>query len=162
MFMISRLLAVVLSIMLLAPALACSAQEANIIKIGCVLSLTGELGPKGKDRLMAARLAVKEINGAGGVLGKQLRLVEEDDATNAEKCLKQVQKIVSSSGVKALIGGMSSGAVVTTGQYLAENKIVMISPSATAPEISDQSWTNWFFRSIRWFWPLHWISAFQP
>jgi len=144
-----RILLLAIAIVLgLIPAIACAPSDADTIEIGCVLSLSGELGPKGKDRLMAARLAVEEINSEGGVLGKELKLIEKDDATNADKCLEQVQKIVSSDGVKALIGGMSSGAAVAAGPYLAENKILMISPSATAPAISDYPWTNFFFRTV--------------
>ena len=89
--MIKKLLLVLVALSLLIPATACSAGD-DTIKIGCVLSLSGDLGPKGKDRLEAARLAVKEINAAGGVLGKELLLVDKDDATNADKCLEQVQR----------------------------------------------------------------------
>jgi len=142
------LLLAVITILFLAAATACAPREADTIKIGCVLSLSGELGPKGKERLMAARLAVEEINAEGGVLDKNLQLVEKDDATDADKCLEQVQKMASADGVQALIGGMSSGAAVATGPYLAEKSVVMISPSATAPPISDYAWTGWFFRTV--------------
>ena len=147
--MIKKLLLVVVGLTLLIPAITCAPTEPNVetINIGCVLSTSGLLGPKGEERMAAARLAVEEINSEGGILGKQVRLIEEDDATKADKCLKQIKKIVTSDGVKVLVGGMSSGAVMASGHYLAENEVLMVSPSATAAEISNQIWTNWIFRT---------------
>ena len=145
--MIKKVLLAVAALYLLIPVVACAPTQAGTIKIGCVLSTSGLLGPKGEDRMNAARLAVEEINASGGVLGKQVELVEEDDATEAAKCLERVKKMVSADGVKVLVGGQSSGAVMASGPYLAEKGVLMVSPSATSPEISDQAWTNWFFRT---------------
>jgi ABC-type branched-subunit amino acid transport system substrate-binding protein len=141
-------LIVIIAILCFGQVIACAPQDDDTIRIGCVLSLSAELGPKGKDRLEAARLAVSEVNANGGVLGKQLQLVEKDDATDAQRCLKEVENIAGSGKVQAIIGGMSSDAVIATGHYLAEKKIVMISPSATASAITDYPWTNWFFRTV--------------
>ena len=145
--MIKKLLLVVVTLCLLIPAMACAPTEAETIKIGCVLSTTGLLGPMGEDMMNGARLAVKEINANGGVLGKQVELVEEDDATEAAKCLDRVKKMVDIDGVKVLVGGMTSGAAMASGPYVAEKGVLMVSPSATSPAISDQAWTNWVFRT---------------
>jgi branched-chain amino acid transport system substrate-binding protein len=142
-----RLLTVIVALLLLLSALACSRTESDTIKIGCVLSTTGLLGPKGVDRLNAARLAVSEINAEGGVLNKQVELVEADDGTDPDKCLTKVKKMVEKDGVQVLVGGMSSDAVLATGQYLMEKEVMMVSPSATSIEISGQPWTKWFFRT---------------
>jgi ABC-type branched-subunit amino acid transport system substrate-binding protein len=74
--------------------------------------------------------------------------VEEDDATEAAKCLDRVRKVVEIDGVKVLVGGMSSGATMASGSYLAKQKVLMVSPSATSPAITEQEWTNWFFRTV--------------
>jgi len=145
--MSKKLLFIIVALLLFVPAVACAPTEPETIKIGCVLSTTGLLGPKGKDRINAARLAVEEINADGGVLGKPVVLLEEDDATEPGKCLKLVKKMVSADGVRVLVGGMSSGAVMASGSYLAEEKVLMVSPSATSPEISDQPWTSWVYRT---------------
>jgi len=145
--MIKKLLLVVAALSLLIPAVACAPKEAETIKIGCVLSTTGLLGPMGEDMMNAARLAVEEINAAGGVSGKQVELVEEDDATEAAKSLDRVKKLVDISGVKVLVGGMTSGAAMASGAYVADHEVLMVSPSATSPEISAQPWTEWVFRT---------------
>ena len=105
------------------------------------------MGPKGLDRLNAAKLAVLEINARGGVLNQQVELVEADDGTDPDKCLTRVKNMVEKNGVQVLLGGMSSDAVLATGQYLMEKDVLMVSPSATSIEISGQPWTKWVFRT---------------
>ena len=145
--MYKKLIIAIVALSLLFSVFACGKTEIETTKIGCVLSLTGLLGPKGTERLDAARLAVSEINAEGGILCKQVELLEADDATDAEKCLTRVKKMVQNDGVQVFVGGMSSDAVLATGQYLAEKRVVMISPSATSGEISEQAWTDWAFRT---------------
>lgn len=146
--MVKKALLTIFALCLIILAIACAPQkEVNVIKIGCVLSTTGLLGPMGGDMMKSARLAVKELNAAGGVLGKQVQLIEEDDATEAAKCLDRVKKLVDIDGVKALVGGMTSGAAMATGPYLAEKQVLMITPSATSPAISEQPWKKWLFRT---------------
>ncbi|HEX75730.1 MAG TPA: ABC transporter substrate-binding protein [Dehalococcoidia bacterium] len=146
--MIEKLALIAVALLfLLTPSIDCAPAEPETIKIGCVLSTTGLLGPKGKDRLEAARLAVEEINADGGVLSTLVKLLEADDATDPDRCLEKVKKMVQADGVTVLVGGMSSGAVMACGPYLAEQKVLMVSPSATSTDISDQPWTNWVFRT---------------
>ncbi|MGO0122772.1 ABC transporter substrate-binding protein [Desulfothermobacter acidiphilus] len=117
------------------------------IKLGCVLSTTGQLGPMGKKMADAARLAVDQINARGGVDGKRIKLYLEDDATDQVTALNDVKKLVEVNGVKLLIGGMSSGAAMTIGPFLAERHVFMISPSATSPELTGQPWRQYLFRT---------------
>jgi branched-chain amino acid transport system substrate-binding protein len=145
--MFKRPAIIILTAALLFSVFACSKTEIETTRIGCVLSLTGLLGPKGTERLDAARLAVLEINAGGGVLNKQIELLEADDATDAPKCLTRVKKMAERDSVQVFIGGMSSDAAMATGPYLAEKQVVLVSPSATSGEISAQPWTNWFFRT---------------
>ena len=145
--MVKKLLMVIAVLALLIPVAGCGPAPAETIKIGCVLSTTGLLGPMGERMMQGAELAVQEINAQGGVLGKQIELVEENDNTESAKCLERVKKLVEVDGVKVLVGGMISGATMATGPYLADHEILMVSPSATSPMISEQEWTNWVFRT---------------
>ena len=142
-----KLLTIIIALSVLLCVIACSGTNGDTIKIGCVLSTTGLLGPKGVDRLNAAKLAVSEINPEGGVSGQQVELVEADDGTDPDKCLTRVKHMVEKDGVQVLVGGMSSDAVLATGQYLMENEVLMVTPSATSVEISGQPWTEWVFRT---------------
>ncbi|MFH0768280.1 MAG: ABC transporter substrate-binding protein [Chloroflexota bacterium] len=145
--MLKKLLAIITVLSLLMSVVACTPKPAEATKIGIVLSTTGLLGPMGEDMMKAARLAVKEINAAGGVLKSQVELIEEDDATEAAKCLERVKKLVDVNGVKVLVGGMTSGASMATGPYLVEKQVVMVTPSATSPALADQTWKSWLFRT---------------
>ncbi|MFH1382728.1 MAG: ABC transporter substrate-binding protein [Chloroflexota bacterium] len=145
--MAKKLLLVVASLLLMTSMMVGCAPQAQAVKLGIVLSTTGLLGPMGEDMMKSAELAVKEINAAGGILGQQVQLIEEDDGTDAAKCLERVKKLVEVDGVKVLVGGMTSGATMATGPYLATNSVVMVTPSATNPSIADQTWKNWVFRT---------------
>jgi ABC-type branched-subunit amino acid transport system substrate-binding protein len=145
--MVKKLLMVVAVLALLIPVVGCGPAPAETIKIGCVLSTTGLLGPMGEKMMQGAELAVQEINAQGGVLGKQIELLEEDDNTDSATCLERVKKLVEVDGVKVLVGGMTSGATMASGSYLADHEILMVSPSATNPGIADQVWKNWVFRT---------------
>lgn len=78
-------------------------DETGPIKIGYVGPLTGELASVGEPGAGGAELAVKEINDAGGVLGRQLELIEEDDACSA-KGLNAITKLVQVDKVVAITG----------------------------------------------------------
>lgn len=146
--MVKKILIAVVALSLLIPVvIGCGPQAGEAQKIGIVLSTTGLLGPMGVDMMAAARLAAKEINDAGGVLGKQVQLIEEDDGTDAAKSLERVKKLVEIDGVKVLVGAMTSGAGMATGPYLAEKSVLLVTPSATSPALSEQPWKNWLFRS---------------
>ena len=114
--MIKKLLLVVAALSLLIPVLACAPggpAEPEVIKIGCICTKTGDLGPMGMRMFQGAELAVDEINAKGGILGKRVVLLEEDDATDGAKSLERVKKLVEVKGVKVTIGawfGESSGA----------------------------------------------------
>jgi ABC-type branched-subunit amino acid transport system substrate-binding protein len=117
------------------------------VKFGVVLSMSGALGPMGIKMADAAKLAVEEINAAGGVNGKQVQLFIEDDATDPAQCMSAVKKLVEVNGVQFMIAGMTSGAAKAIGPYLAERQALAISPSATSPDLTGQPWRDFFFRT---------------
>ena len=123
-----------------------SPTETKPIKIGVNLSLTGDLGAMGVKMLDGARLAVQEINAAGGVLGRQIELVEESDNTDPAKGLDRTKKLIDVDGVQAIVGPMISGTASSSGPYAAENNVVMVTPSATAADLSEKDWKPYLFR----------------
>lgn len=146
--MVKRLLLVVAIIgLLLIPVAACGPAEAETIKIGCLLDTTGGLAPMGVRILDGARLAVDEINAAGGVLGKQVELVEEDGATDAATGFDGVKKMVEIDGVQVIAGPMITGASLLSIPYAKEHKVPLITPSATGIPLSEMEGTEWFFRT---------------
>ncbi len=145
--MIKKLLLVVAALSLLIPAVACAPKEAETIKVGCVMDLSGDLAAMGARMLNGAKLAVEEINAAGGVLGKQVELVEEDGKTDPAAGLERVKKLIEIDGVQVIVGPMISGSSKLAIPYAKEHKVPLITMSATAFELSEMEGTEWFFRA---------------
>lgn len=118
------------------------------IKIGCLMALTGELGPMGVEIAKGAQLAVALVNRLGGVAGKTVELILEDTATDPSKALTACKKLVEVDGVKAIVGPMASGEVMAIGSYVNERKVVLISPSATSPYITLNFPDDYVFRVV--------------
>lgn len=146
-----KYIAIIMALALLASVVVgCGGQQTATeeqVKFGVVLSMSGALGPMGIKMADAAKLAVEEINAAGGVNGKQVQLFIEDDATDPAQCMSAVKKLVEVNGVQFMIAGMTSGAAKAIGPYLAERQALAISPSATSPDLTGQPWRDFFFRT---------------
>jgi len=151
--MVKKFVGLVAAVALLAAAVTgCAKREApppaeQEIKLGCILSTSGALAAMGSKMTDAVRLAVDEINAAGGINGKKIKLFVEDDATDAATCLQGVKKLVEVNNVRLIIGGMTSGAAKTVGPYVSERKVLLVSPSATSPELTGQPWRDFVFRT---------------
>jgi ABC-type branched-subunit amino acid transport system substrate-binding protein len=146
--MIKKLLvsavALLLLITVLIPAAGC---VTDTIKIGIVLELTGELGAMGEKMLNGARMAVDEINAAGGVLGKDVELIEEDGGTDPDKGFDRVKKLVEIDGVQIIVGPMITPTSELSMPYAKANKIPLITMSATGVPLSELAGTEWYFRT---------------
>ncbi len=145
--MIKRLLLVLFIVSLMVGAAACGEGEAKTIKIGVVLDLSGDLGPMGARMLNGARLATEEINAAGGLLGKDVELVEEDGKTDPAAGLDRVKKLIEIDGVQVIVGPMISGSSKLAIPLAKEHQVPCITMSATAFELSEMDGTEWFFRA---------------
>ena len=145
--MVKKLLMVIAVLALLIPAVACGPAPAETIKIGVVLDLTGDLGAMGNRILNGARLAADEINAAGGVLGKEVELKVEDGATDPATGFDRVKKLVTVDGVEVITGPMITGTSLLAIPYAQEQKVPLITPSATGIPLSETEGTEWFFRT---------------
>ena len=95
------------------------------IKVGIATDLTGAIGYAGNANANIAKLAVKEINDAGGILGRQLELYIEDTASNESVAVANVRKLVQREKVDVVFGGITSSmrnaikdVIVTRGRTL--------------------------------------------
>ncbi len=86
--------------------------EGEVIKIGTLTPLTGAGGPYGPIMTQTAQAVVDEVNAAGGVLGKQIELISEDDQTNPEAGVRAARKLIDVDQVSAILGTWASS--VTT------------------------------------------------
>lgn len=128
-------------------AKAPAAAPAEVIKIGHVAPLTGGIAHLGKDNENGARLAVDEINAAGGldVGGKKykLELLAEDDKADPKEGTLAAQKLVD-AGVVAVVGHLNSGTTIPASKIYADANVVQVSPSATNPKYTEQGFKTAF------------------
>jgi len=107
------------------------------IKVGEFASLTGKEATFGTSSHEGTQLAIEEINAAGGVLGKKLELLTEDDLSKAGEPATVVNKLISRDGVVAILGEVASSRSLEAAPICQQNKIPMISPSSTNPKVTE-------------------------
>lgn len=108
----------------------------DVIKIGWFGPLTGPTATDGTHSRDAALLAVEQFNAEGGLNGKKVELVVEDDQGKPEEALKAVQKLINSDKVVALVGGAYSGPSKTVAPKVQQAKIPMVAAYAVHPQIT--------------------------
>jgi branched-chain amino acid transport system substrate-binding protein len=129
------------------PAKMAAAAE-EVIKIGHVAPLTGQIAHLGKDNENGARLAVDEINAAGGIkVGDKtykLELLAEDDkGGDPREGTLAAQKLVDSK-IVAVVGHLNSGSTIPASKIYSDANITQISPSATNPKYTEQGFKTAF------------------
>lgn len=122
--------------------LLCHSAYADIT-IAAVGPLTGQDAPTGEQMRFGAEAAVAEINEKGGVLGQKLRLIERDDVCDPKQSVAVANEL-SGMGVFAVVGPMCSGSAIPASRTYNEEGILMISPSATSPTLTQQGFDNVF------------------
>jgi len=128
-------------------AFANGQSDKGTIKIGVAGAHSGDLASYGIPSVKAAELVTDMYNAKGGVLGRQVELVIEDDVCKPEVATNTASKLVG-EGVVAVIGHICSGATkAALGIYKDEN-IITISPSATNPPLTKSGDYPNFFRTI--------------
>jgi branched-chain amino acid transport system substrate-binding protein len=108
----------------------------DTIKVGEFASLTGKDATFGISSHEGTLMAIEEINAAGGVLGKKLELLTEDTQCKAGESATVVNKLVSRDNVIAILGEVASSRSLEAAPICQQNKIPMISPSSTNPDVT--------------------------
>jgi branched-chain amino acid transport system substrate-binding protein len=131
--------AAVLGLSLAAGALACSGGEsgADRIVVGHVASMTGDTATFGRSADQGMRMAIDELNAKGGVLGKKLELVTEDDRSVTEEARTAAQKLLQRDRVVALLGEVASSRSLAAAPEAERAKVPMISPGSTNPKVTE-------------------------
>jgi branched-chain amino acid transport system substrate-binding protein len=127
-----------------AAALAASAAAQDTIKVGEYASLTGKEASFGQQSHKGLTLAIAEINAAGGVLGKKLELITEDNQTKSGESATAVKKLISRDKVVALIGEVASGRSNEAAPHAQKAHVPMIAPAATNPSVTQNG--DYIFR----------------
>ena len=112
-------------------------NSGDTIKVGEFASLTGSEATFGQSSHKGTQLAVDEINAGGGVLGKKIELLTEDNQSQAGQSATVVRKLISSDGVVAMLGEVASSRSMEAAPICQESKIPMISPASTNPKVTE-------------------------
>ena len=123
----------------------CAKKESNTITLGGIFPLSGNVAVYGVECKKGVDLAIEEINAAGGINGKQIALVSEDDEGNPDKTVNAYKKLTTKDGVKIIIGSLTSGCTQSITTLSQAGKVIQIAPAATAPAITDAG--NYIFRA---------------
>ncbi len=118
-------------------ALGTAVHAQDEIKVGVYASLTGGQASFGISQGNAIQLGAEEINAAGGVLGKKLKLVVDDDRSMPGESATIVRKQIASDKVCAILGEFASSRSLEGGPICQESKIPMISPGSTNPKVTE-------------------------
>jgi branched-chain amino acid transport system substrate-binding protein len=125
-------------------AAALRAAEPPPIKVGEFASLTGKEAAFGQSSHKGTLLAVEEINAGGGVLGRKIQLLTEDNQSKAGESATIAKKLISRDKVVALIGEVASMRSLEAAPIAQQSRIPMISPSSTNPKVTEIG--NYVFR----------------
>src|SRR5947209_1763138 len=119
-------------------ALAGSAYAADPIKIGLTGPFTGGSSSMGVSMRDGVKLAIDEINKAGGVLGRPLQAIERDDEAKNEVGVQITQELINKEGVVATLGYINTGVALALQRFYQEAEIPVINNVATGSVISKQ------------------------
>ncbi len=125
-------------------ALGCEPENPNEIKVGAFLSLSGADSTFGSDTREGIELAVAETNAAGGVKGKRIRVLYEDDKSNAYEAALKVRQLIDRK-VVAILGEVASSRSLAGGLIANTSHVPMITPSSTAVVVTKNR--DWVFRT---------------
>ncbi|MCA1619437.1 MAG: ABC transporter substrate-binding protein [Acidobacteria bacterium] len=115
------------------------------VRIGVFMSLTGSTAQFGISSTNGIKMAADEINAAGGVNGKQIELLVQDDRSDAQEAATIVTKFVTQDGVHGIIGEVASSRTIAAAPIAQNAKVPLLTPSSTNPEVTKKG--DYIFRS---------------
>jgi len=118
-------------------------KQPETIKIGLEVPLTGDYAYEGQGMEKAVRLLVDQVNEQGGLLGRQVELIVEDDAGDPTQAALVAQRLVD-AGVVAVIGAYNSTATEPASEIYNEAGILHITPSSTATRLTEKGFKRFF------------------
>ena len=112
------------------------AAQTNEIKIGGNVEMTGGVANYGNQALSGMKLAFKQVNEAGGVLGKKINLVLADNKSEPAEAANATTKLITQDKVSIVMGPIVSSNVLATVKIAEDNKVVVMTPTGTNEKIT--------------------------
>jgi branched-chain amino acid transport system substrate-binding protein len=123
----------------------CKKQDNSVVRVGHFGSMTGPTATFGTSTDEGLRLAMEEINAQGGVLGKKIEVVTEDDQSKPTEAVNAVEKLINRNKVVAIIGEVASSNSLAAAPVAQSAGIPMLSPASTNPTVTQTG--DFIFRS---------------
>lgn len=111
--------------------------KSDTLKIGTIMSTSGPVSHFGSQCRDAMLLAIDEFNAKGGVLGKQVELIVEDDEKNPEKTMNALIKLATKDKVKVVLGGLTSDCTLAITKEAQQRGILLFTPTSTNDAVTD-------------------------
>lgn len=125
-------------------------DDGDTIKIGLNFELSGPVASYGSSDAEGAELAIEEINANGGILGKQIEVIKQDNKSETQEAVAIATRLTSQDKVLAIIGSATSGNTIAQVQIANDTKTLLLTPSGTAPNVTeneDGSINEYVFRT---------------
>lgn len=120
----------------------CNKGKSDDITVGAYLSLSGSDSTFGTDTRDGVDLALEETNAAGGIKGKKVKVLYEDDKSNPTEASNKVRQLIDRDGAVAILGEVASSRSMAGGLICNTKKVPMVTPSSTAVEVTKDPQTN--------------------
>lgn len=122
-----------------------SAGNGGEIKLGAIFPMTGDIASYGKAAQQGIDLAVKEVNARGGVGGKKVRVVFEDDQGQTSAAVAAFHKLTGVDGAVAVFGSAASSVTLALCPLAIQAKVPLLTPISSSPELTEKG-GRFFFR----------------
>ncbi|WP_256300033.1 ABC transporter substrate-binding protein [Haloarchaeobius salinus] len=118
------------------------------ITVGAAIPFSGDLSDFGEPMLNAMQMAVEDINAAGGPLGREIEVNDEDTGTDSTQGVNAANKLVETDGVDAVLGAVSSGVTISIAQSVTiPNGVLHLNSASSSPSISTLDDDDLLFRT---------------
>ena len=111
----------------------------NEIKVGANFELTGNVANYGTATFEGLQLAIDEANAAGGINGKQIKLIKADTKSETSEAVTAATKLIADDKVKILVGPATTAPVIAETQIATEHKVPVLAPCATSAKVTVEN-----------------------
>jgi branched-chain amino acid transport system substrate-binding protein len=118
-------------------SLSCGGNDDSEIRIGAILPLAGQVAFYGTESRDGGLLAIEEINARGGLLGKKVVFLSEDDEGRPEMTINAFTRLTTRERVSMIMGSSTSGATMAITDRAQSAGVLVISPSATSFDVTQ-------------------------
>jgi branched-chain amino acid transport system substrate-binding protein len=110
-------------------------SELQVYRIGALLPLSGSMEAYGRNVKNGLMLALNEINQGGGIKGKKLDILFEDEGSDEKKAVEKANSLIQAH-LPLIIGGVTSNIALAVAPVCEKNKVILLSPTASSPKLS--------------------------